>query len=361
MRITGQYRSIVLAICLAVCGWAQDANNARALGSVTQVDAAAGQMTLRSDAGDSTTVTFSEKSSFRKAAPGETNLQNTVVIPAGEIHPGDRVLVRGRAGVEPKSIVAVLVVVMSQADIANKQAVDRADWERRGVTGVVTEAAADHLTIQVRTAEGIKPLTITSAPGAAIRRYAPDSVRFADAKVSNLKDIGKGDQVRARGDKSADGASMTAEEIVSGAFRTIAGLITTVDGAERIVHITNLENKKPLAVKLAADSKARRMTPEVAQIVANRLHGERSNTAGRGEDFQQMFERMPAVALADLKPGEAIIVSGTVGASADEVTAITLFAGVEPILRRPGSSELSLGDASGLAAGGDLGLGGIGQ
>jgi hypothetical protein len=103
------------------------------------------------------------------------------------------------------------------------------------------------------------------------------------------------------------------------------------------------------------------MTPELALIVASRLRGERSDAAGRGEDFQQMLERMPAIALADLKPGEAIIVSGTVGASADEVTAITLFAGVEPILRRPGSSELSLGDATGLAAGGDLGLGGIGQ
>jgi hypothetical protein len=46
-------------------------------------------------------------------------------------------------------------------------------------------------------------------------------------------------------------------------------------------------------------------------------------------------------------------------ASADEVTAITLFAGIEPIPRRPGTSELSPGDASGLAASG--GLGGIGQ
>jgi hypothetical protein len=257
---------------------------------------------------------------------------------------------------------------------------ERADWDRRGVMGVVTETAADHVTIQVRSLEGAKPLVLERAPSAVIRRYAPDSVRFADAKVSSLKEIGKGDQIRARGEKSADGSRMTAEEIVSGSFRMIAGLITSVDSAERMVRITNLETKKPLAVKLTADSSAKRLAPEFAQLVANRLHGEPAAAGrgaqegktgaegggaargGRGGDLQQMFERMPAITLTDLKPGEAVIVSSTVGASADEVTAISLLAGVEPILRRPGTRELSLGDAGALAAGVDLeGLAGIGQ
>jgi len=254
---------------------------------------------------------------------------------------------------------------------------ERADWDRRGVMGVVTETAADHATIQVRSLEGAKPLVIAPAPAAVIRRYAPDSVRFADAKVSSLKEISKGDQVRARGDKSADGSRMTAEEIVSGSFRMIAGLITSVDAAEQIVRITNLETKQPLAVKLTADSSAKRMAPELAQAVADRLHGEPGGRAaaggkggsegrggaagGRGGDLQQTLERMPAIALTDLKPGEAVIVSSTVGASADEVTAISLLAGVEPILRRPGTRELSLGDAGSLAVGADLEGLGFGQ
>jgi len=380
MRIRTQYCGIIWAVSLAASAFAQDAGAGRALGAVTQVDAAAHQMALRTDAGESIAVTLAEKTSFRRVAPGETNLQNATAIAAADIHPGDRVLVRGSAGAGSKSITAALVVVMSQADIANKQAMERADWDRRGVMGVVTETAADHVTIQVRSLEGAKPLVLERAPAAVIRRYAPDSVRFADAKASSLKEIGKGDQIRARGEKSADGSRMTAEEIVSGSFRMIAGLITSVDSAERMVRITNLETKKPLAVKLTADSSAKRLAPEFAQVVANRLHGEPAAAGrgaqegkagaegggaargGRGGDLQQMFERMPAIALADLKPGEAVIVSSTVGASADEVTAISLFAGVEPILRRPGTRELSLGDAGALAAGVDLeGLAGIGQ
>jgi hypothetical protein len=345
-------------VCRAAGAQAQDANSARALGSVLQIDSTTHEMTVRGDAGDSVAVTLGEKANVRRAAPGETNLRNTAVIAASDIQPGDRVLVRGRAGAEPKSIVAALVVVMSKADIANKQALEQTDWERRGVMGVVTEAASDHVAIQLRTPDGVKTLTLKPAPGAAIRRYAPDSVRFADAKRSSLEEIGKGDQVRARGEKSADGASMLAEEIVSGSFRTIAGLVTAVDAPGPVVRITNLATKTPLAVKFTMDSKVRRMSPELAQRVATRLRGSKGSDGG-AEDLQQLFERMPVMAVADLKAGEAIIVSATAGTSADEVTAINLFAGVEPILRRPGSSELSLGDASGLAAAVDIG--GLGQ
>jgi hypothetical protein len=225
---------------------------------------------------------------------------------------------------------------------------------------------------------------VEPASGAVIRRYAPDSVKFADAKSSTLTEIHKGDQVRARGDRSADGAKLSAEEIVSGAFRLTAGLITEIDTSGNVVRINNLDTKKPMAVKLSPDSTARRLPQQLAQTIANRLHGVpeeggrggaappqatgapagagegRGAAAGRGGarggDLQQMFDRAPAITRADLKPGDAIVVSSTVGASSEQVTAITLFAGVEPILTRPGSREMSLGDWS---FGGDLG--GFGQ
>ena len=59
-----------------------------------------------------------------------------------------------------------------------------------------------------------------------------------------------------------------------------------------------------------------------------------------------MIDRSPAVMVADLKNGDAIVVTSTVGASAGRVTAITLVAGVEPILTKPGTREMSLGSWS---------------
>jgi hypothetical protein len=60
----------------------------------------------------------------------------------------------------------------------------------------------------------------------------------------------------------------------------------------------------------------------------------------RGGDMQQMLEHMPAIKLEDLKAGDAIIVSSTEGTDPGQVTAITLVAGVEPILTAaPGGSQ----------------------
>jgi hypothetical protein len=192
---------------------------------------------------------------------------------------------------------------------------------------------------------GTAPVAISLAPNAAVRRYAPDSVLFADARPSTLGEIKIGDQVRARGNRSPDGNTMTAEEVVSGTFRTIAGVILSLDAQQNEVRINDLESKKPLVVKVTAGSSLRRLSPQVAQAVAQRVRGNPggSATAGRGSDLQQLLESSPGMTLADLKAGEALVISSTIGATAERVTAITVLAGVEPILRRPGTQEMSLG------------------
>jgi hypothetical protein len=58
-----------------------------------------------------------------------------------------------------------------------------------------------------------------------------------------------------------------------------------------------------------------------------------------------MIERAPALALSELKPGDALIVLSTEGVKPSEVTAITVLAGVEPILaaQPKGSEQMVLG------------------
>ncbi len=208
-----------------------------------------------------------------RVAPGATNLTNAAAIELSDINVGDRLRARGRMADDQKSLAALEIVVISQSDIASKQAAERADWDRRGATGIVADVAADSVTINVRTIEGVKPLVITPAPNAVIRRYTPDSVKFADAKPSKLSEIRKGDQVRARGNKTPDGAQMTADEIVSGQFKMIAGLVLSVDPQENVVRINNIETKKPMTVKISADSSLKKLQPMLAQAIANRLHG----------------------------------------------------------------------------------------
>lgn len=81
-------------------------------------------------------------------------------------------------------------------------------------------------------------------------------------------------------------------------------------------------------------------------------------------NFEQMLQRMPPLTLSELKPGEPLIVVSTEGAKPEEVTAIAVLSGVEPILRaRPkGSKEVALGpwNMSVGGGGGETGGGGGG-
>ena len=66
---------------------------------------------------------------------------------------------------------------------------------------------------------------------------------------------------------------MTADEIVSGQFKMIAGLVISVDAQENVIRINNVETKKPMTVKISADSSLKKLQPQLAQVIANRLHG----------------------------------------------------------------------------------------
>ncbi|MGD1091835.1 MAG: hypothetical protein ABSB35_07555 [Bryobacteraceae bacterium] len=354
-----------VALCnLSLLAQAPAANT---LGVVTNVDAAARQIVIKTDAGAEVTVNLQPTASFRRVAPGETNLANASAIALTDISAGDRVLARGRPSEDQKSVAATLIIVMSKSDLANRQATERADWDKRGVTGIVTAAGSEQVTINVRGPGGVKPLIIMPGKDAVVRRYAPDSVKFVDAKPSTIAEIKVGDQVRALGDKSEDGAKLTAQEIVSGSFRTIAATVSSVDTAGNQMRVMNLEGKKPVTVKINGDSLMRKLPPQMAQALAARNRPPEDGAGGRGSggpggrggpgdaggraggrggDLQQVVDRSPKITLADLKAGDAIIVLSTVGATPDQLTAITLVAGVEPILTAPGRKDMALGEWS---------------
>jgi len=53
--------------------------------------------------------------------------------------------------------------------------------------------------------------------------------------------------------------------------------------------------------------------------------------------MQQVLNRAPSIQLNDLQKGEAVMLVSTQGAT--DVTAITLLAGVEPLLEAPAASQ----------------------
>jgi hypothetical protein len=219
------------------------------------------------------------------------------------------------------------------------------------------------ITISVTTASGKKTTAIHTTNATILRRYAPDSISFDEAKAAPLDQVKPGDQLRARGARSADGSEFAAEEVVSGSFRNIAGTISAIDVNANTMSVTDLITKKPFVVKVTSQSQLRRLPPEIAQRIAFRLKGAgaggsqaqasgapsqtaaisggpprpeggpgSSRSGGGQADFQQVVNRMPAATLADFKKDEAVMIVATEGTTTGQATAITVLGGVEPIL-----------------------------
>jgi hypothetical protein len=198
------------------------------------------------------------------------------------------------------------------------------------------------------------------------RRYAPDSVKFTDAKPSSFAEIRVGDQLRTRGAKNADGKTVQAEEVVFGTFLTMAAAITAIHPESGEITAKELGGKKVFLVKLTVDSQVKKMPSFPGFGGRPGGLGPRSPGAGgppgaQGPlDLAQMIERMPAAQLADLKTGETIVVSSTKGAKDGELTAIMLLANAEWLIQlatqQQEGRQVGFG-SGGMNAGGGLGMG----
>ena len=327
----------------------------RPIGVVTRLQT--GGFTLHSDAGPDLFIVLSDSVSFLRVPPGATNLNTATKISLSDISSGDRVFVRGRLSEDQKSVVAASVIVMTKSDLAGAREAERADWQRRGIGGTVQAVNPEtkEITVMAPTttpAPGnpTHPVTVTLGANAVLLRYAPDSVKFSDAKPSTFEQIKVGDQMRALGTKSEDGGRFTAEKLVSGTFRNLGVVVVSVDAQSRIISVKDLASGLPILVRTNADSKLHRLPPTEAHTLATLNSTGKSGTEPGDQplDVQQMLERAPSLDLSELKPGEPLIVVSTEGAEPSEVMAIDILAGVEPILaaRPKGGNQAVLGSWS---------------
>lgn len=332
----------------------------RVIGEVKAIDATSKTLIVKTDAGALITATLNDATQFMRVAPGETNLTNAAKITFAELAEGDRVMAMGKVSDDKKSVPARSVIVMTKADIAKKQDAERAEWRRRGILGVVSalNPATKEVTISSRSAAGLQSVIIPVSDKVEMRRYAPDSIKFGDAKVSNFAELQVGDQLRALGERTPDGTRFTPDKVVSGAFRTVTGTVTAVNPASGEVKITESEKKQPLTIVVKQDAVLRRFPSEMGGGMMMMGRPAAANTAGgpapagatqggppatggaasggpgrsAGFNVQEVLERLPIVTLADVKPGEMIIVSSTKGADPTRLTAISLLSGAEPFL-----------------------------
>lgn len=345
-------------------------NQGRVLGVVTAIDAGANQITIRTDAGELITIAPGVNSAVLRLPAGETSAQKATPIKLGEIAVGERVFARGTLAANGKSIDARQVVVTSATAAAtvSDQQRQREDFRQRGLMGRITslKPTANQIIVQSRTRDGMGEVAVNVSDKTRFFRYAADSMNINDASRSSYSQLRVGDQLRALGARSEDGTQFSAEEIISGSMTRTAGQVVSVNAAKNELVLKDAQGQN-ITVNFGPRSTLRRVTPEAAAAMeANRPGGqggqrrqrdqsgearerrdgearERRDTGGRGEGgsgrrrgggFQNMFENLPAITLAELKKGDVVFVSASEGASPSHVTAITLVTGDATFMSR---------------------------
>jgi len=340
---------------------------------VVSVNAESRELAIKTDKGDAVTVTTTDRSFVRRLPPGENDTKKALPIELKSVNAGDRAVAIGTASADQKGFEARTIYIMTSADVAQVHEKELEDWQKRGTTGIVTSIDPGAKTLAVKV--NSRNLTVVSSAKTEYRRYAPESAKMSDARPGTFDQIRIGDQVNVLGDKTADGASVAAERVVSGTFPQLAATVVSVDATAGVLTVKDLATKKNRFLRVTSDTTMRKLPPELATRLARRyqpaggqdaegeggrrgggpgqfgMPGGGARGGGRG-DLKQMLDRLPAVPLADLKARDAIMVTTTEGTDSSHSTAIMLLAGVDDLLRASPSATRDIMSGWNLGGGG---------
>jgi hypothetical protein len=402
------FRCLLFCAALTVSAFCQDATPAKApldhvIGTITAVDKSGKTITVQEDKTSTAhLIQLANTKTILKVEPTAKDLKSAVRITADDLETGDRVDVRGtKLDDAPTTLNAKSLILMSGRALEATHQEQAAAWAK-ATSGRVTavDAAAGKITAEVRVAGTPQPITVLTAANTEFTRYDPATGKPAPSQLSQIQ---PGDQLKVLGDKNADGTSITGQRVYSGAFRTISVTVSSLSSDGKTITARDLASKKDVVIALNTDVSIHKLTPMMAGFLARRLNPNAAVPAGapaggsmpaggppaggampaggpppgagpggpgsggpnmggpgiggppgggRG-DISQMIERTPKIALTDLKPGDALVISGVAtGSDNSQLLANTIIAGVEPILQSAPAQR-----AGGRSMGSDWGLG----
>src|SRR5262252_10838271 len=173
--------TVIVAVC-AIAAQTPSPSPAQisgVIGEVKAIDLASNQMMVRADNGVIASVGINDKTQYKRMAPGAKSLAGSTDITLADVGQGDRVWARWRPNTDQKTTPAAQLVVMSKADLAKKQEQERAEWRRRGVSGIVSSVnqSTNEVTVSSRSLMGPQQSVIIPInEKVMLRRYPPNTI-----------------------------------------------------------------------------------------------------------------------------------------------------------------------------------------
>ncbi len=260
----------------------------RIIGEVTAVNRAAKTLTIKTQAGDFT-VHLDETGNCKRVAPDAKTLEGAESIEFTDIRTGDRVWARSAVAASADNVTSVnskQLVLMSAASIAERRQRDMESWQRRGLQGEITAIGTDAKEFTVKLRDG-NLVTMTLGEKAEVRQYPQGSTDFNAAKVVPASALKVGDSMFARGERSADGRTFTAEMVVAGDVpRPTFGAIKAVnpEKGEIVVRMRDTET----TIKVTGETMLRRMSDDMmARMQSGGPGGGQPGAQGRPMEQRQ--------------------------------------------------------------------------
>ena len=327
-------RGAMLAVAIAAAAAALPAEQRSVLGTVTEFRVNTLQIVVKADSGAAQALSIGPDTEVLRVPPGETTLEHATPSRLVDIALGDRVLATFVDGMTE----ARRIVVVSLGDIARRNEAERADWQKRGVSGIVTACNGDEITIALRTAKAGQTVVVDVSPKTKVRRYAEGSVNFTAAVPADLSEVAAGDQIQVRGDKGAGGSRIAAQDIVFGTFVTKLGSITAVHPESHEIEIAEAADGHAWRVRITAGSQLKTL-PDMRSILSvaaagGHVEGSSPHPPGMSKDFDfvKMLQSLPAAHMDDLKAGGGVLVNSAQSKSG-ELTAILLLVNADALVK----------------------------
>jgi Cu/Ag efflux protein CusF len=344
------------------------------IGTVEKIDSGAKTLAIKTDKGEEPTIKFDDRTQFLRLPAGEKDTKKATRAVAGDVAAGDRVIARMRAEEDKAGLPAVFLYFTTNADLSALHKKTAEEWEKQSVSGTVksVDAAAKHVVISARLGFGPpKDVTLDAAGTVEYLRFSLDTGKY-EPSTAGLTPIQTGDMVRVIGQRNADQTEIKLEGIESGTFKSLPVTVRSVDTAAGMIVATDLTTKKPITISIKPDTQLKRLDDATALLMARRLNPSFQNDTGRGgrggraqggnpdaggqsatgvanfagrggqggggrggrnADPNKLLDQQPSIELADLKAGEPVVVTGGPSSDMARLTATSVVAGVDPILR----------------------------
>jgi len=336
-------------------------------GSITKVDTAAKVISVKTATAE-TTVKYTDQTKVLELPPGEADVKKATAMKPENISAGDHILARVQTK-DPTGLPAGTIYINRASDIAKENAAKAQEWQTQAVSGFAEsiDIAGKKAVMKVKGTAGAPDHEVAldlSGP-VSYQRFSDQSLEYERADLAGVK---PGDHLRVLGTKNADVTQVKVTDLAADAIRQIGATVKSVDPATGTITAIDT-SKKPVTIAIRPSTKVKQLDEQTAQMIARIVNpsyqgaGRRGGGEGRGRgpggpggpgaggpggasggfagrgggrarggnQIQNLIDAQPDEKVADLKPGEPIIVSGP--ATGDSFTAMMVLSGVDPILR----------------------------